>query len=77
MTEEGGASHTINLCRDWYDRRLIVEGESKVSNAAWKDMVRQKTSRGRLRAAFGSDGFLPKKNAGAIHCQIRVGQAVV
>ena len=48
---------TINLCRDCHDYRLIEQGESKVSNAVWKDMIRQRTSRGTLWAAFGSGGF--------------------
>ena len=48
---------TINLCRDCYDYRLIEQGESKVSNAVSKDMIRQRTSRGTLWAAFGSGGF--------------------
>ena len=50
--------HTINLCRECYDHRLIESGESKVSSAVWHDLIRQETSRGGFWAAFGSDGFV-------------------
>ena len=54
VTEEGSTPHTIYLCRDCYDCRLVEQGEPKVSNAVWKEMIRRKTSRGKLRGAFGS-----------------------
>ena len=52
VTEEGGMPQAINLCRDFYDYRMMEQRESKESNAVWKDLIRQKTSRGRLWAAF-------------------------
>ena len=58
VTEEGDTPHTLNLCRGCHDR-LTEQGETKVSDAVLKDVIRQKTTRGRLRAALGSDGFLP------------------
>ena len=72
MTEEGGAPHAFKLCRSCHDYRLMEQGETKVSNAVWKDVIRQKTSRGKLRAAFGSDGVLPK-----LWERFATGQAVV
>ena len=49
--EEGDMPRTINLCRNCYD-------ESKVANAVWKDVIRHKTSWGKLWARFGPDGFI-------------------
>ena len=74
VEEEDGKPHTINLRTNCSDSRLTESGESKVTNAVWKEMIRQKTSRGRLRAAFGSDGFLHKK-VGAFYDQEEVGKA--
>ena len=76
MTEEGGAPHAFKLCRSCHDNRLMEQGETEVSNAVWKDVMRQKTSRGRLRAAFGSDGVLPKMWE-RFATEKKVGQAVV
>ena len=55
VVEEDGKPHTINLCRNCYDCRL-TEVAIK-TNAVWKDLIRHKTSRGRLWTAFASDGF--------------------
>ena len=60
MTEKGVAPHAFKLCKSCHDYRLMEQGETKVSNTVWKGVIRQKTSRGKLRAAFGSDGVLPK-----------------
>ena len=60
LTDERGTPPTINLCRDCFDYRLIEQGESKVSNAVWKDMIRQSTSRGRFWAVFGPGGFIKR-----------------
>ena len=37
---------------------VFLTGETIVSNAVWKDMIRQKISRGRLSAGFWLDGFI-------------------
>ena len=52
--------HTTNLCRNCFDHRSTESCESKVTSAVWKDMIRQKVSRGRLSAG-GSHGFIKKK----------------
>ena len=74
VAEEDATPHT-HLCRNCYDCRLTESGESKVTNAVWKDMIRQKTSRGAAWAVFGSDGLIHQKNVGAIHDQKGVGKA--
>ena len=58
LVEDDGKPHTINLCRNCYDHRLTESGETKVTNAVRKEMIRRKVSRGRLSAAFGSDGLM-------------------
>ena len=60
VTEEGGMPHNINLCGECYDNRLTEQRESNVSNADWKDMIKQKIRRGWLWAAFGADGFIKR-----------------
>ena len=66
----------LNLCKDCNDCRLIESAESKVSNAVCYDMmIKRKTSRGRLWAAFSSDvsskergSDLPSKRCGQSIC---------
>ena len=60
VTEEVDTPHTTNLCRDCYHCRLEEQSETKGSNVVWKEMIRQNTSRGRLGAALGSDGFIKR-----------------
>ena len=55
--EEDGTPHTTNLCRKCNNLKLTESGETKVTNAVWQAMLEQKVSRGRLSAAFGTDGF--------------------
>ena len=55
VTEEGGAAHTINLCRNCYKEK---KGKAEVNSVKWRALVEQKSSRGELRAAFGVDELL-------------------
>ena len=43
VEEEDGKPQTIKLCRNCYDSRLTESGESTVTNAVWKEMIRQTT----------------------------------
>ena len=61
MTEEEGTTHMINLCRNCYEKMRLEQGEAKVDGVEWKEMIKQKASRGNLLAAFGVDDFLRKK----------------
>ena len=36
VTEEGGAAHTINLCKQCYNERLLKQGEQPVKVAQWR-----------------------------------------
>ena len=60
LVEDNGKPHTINFCRNCYNLRLTERDESKVTNARWKSMIEQKASRGRLSAAFRSNGFVKR-----------------
>ena len=44
VTEEVDTPHTTNLGRDCYHCRLQEQGETKVRNVVWKDVIRQNTS---------------------------------
>ena len=54
---EDGKLHTI-IIRNCYDCRLTASGESKVTTSVWKERIRQRTCRGRLWGAIGTDEFL-------------------
>ena len=55
-----GKPHTMKHCKNRYTLRLTESGETKVTNAAWQDMMEQKVSRSRVSAASGADGFLQR-----------------
>ena len=45
VSEEGGAAHTINLCRNCYNERRVKQGETEVTGALFE----QKAFRGKLQ----------------------------
>ena len=55
VVEEGDTPHTINLRRKCYEKARLEQGETQVNGAQWKELIKQKTSRGKLWAAFGVD----------------------
>ena len=54
VTEEGGAAHTINLCKTFYNVRRLKQGEVGVTALKWRALDEQKA----LWAAFGMGHFL-------------------
>ena len=52
LVEDDGKPHTINLCINCYALRLAERNESEVTNARWKAMVGEKSSRGKLSACL-------------------------
>ena len=60
VVSEGGATHTIKLCRKCYTVRRVKQGEAEESGVKWRALVEQKSSQGKLWAAFGVDKFLRK-----------------
>ena len=39
VVSEGGATHTINLCRKWYNMRRAKQGEAKVDASQWRALI--------------------------------------
>ena len=48
MTGEGGAAHTINLCKTCYNEMRLKQGEEEVAASKWRALVEQKAFRGTL-----------------------------
>ena len=65
VTEEGGAVHTINLCKQCYNERRLKQGEQPVKAAQWRELMKQKAFRGQLRVALWH-GAISAKNVGCI-----------
>ena len=55
LVEDGGASHTINLCKSCYSEMRMKRGERKVTAARWREMIEQKAFRGELWLTFGME----------------------
>ena len=58
--EDDGKPHTIKLCRNCYDLRVVERNESEVTTARRNAMTSEKSARGELSAAFGTDGFVKR-----------------
>ena len=58
VAEEGGAAHTINLCRNCHNERRVKQGKAEVNGVNSMAMTGQKSSRGKLWVAFGVEQFL-------------------
>ena len=58
MTEEGGAVHTINLCKQCYNERRVQQGEQPVKAAQRREMMEQKAYRGKLWKVSGTEQFM-------------------
>ena len=41
VTEEGGAAHTINLCKQCYNVVRLKRCERKVTASRWREMIEQ------------------------------------
>ena len=54
VTEEGGAVHTINLCKQCCNERRVQQGEQPLKTARWREMVEQKAYRGKLWQVVGT-----------------------
>ena len=58
VTEEGGAVHTINLCKQCYNEWRVEQGEQPVKAAKWREMMGEKAYRGKLWKVFGMEQFV-------------------
>ena len=58
VTEEGGAAHTINLCKRYYNERPVRQGKQPVKAAEWREIVGRKTFRCKLWKIFGTEQFM-------------------
>ena len=47
VSEEGGAAHTINLCKTCDNDRRLKQGEDEVAASKWKAVTEQKSSQGK------------------------------
>ena len=58
VSEEGGAAHTINFCRNCYNDSRVEQGEAEVNGARWRALIEHQSSRGKFWASFGVEQFL-------------------
>ena len=73
VSQEGGAAHTINLCKQCYNERRLKPGEEEVTASKWRALVWQRAFRRNLCAAFWYGTFLAQ-DVGTFHHQKSVGQ---
>ena len=66
VTAEGGAAHTINLCKKCYNERQKKRGDQPVKAARWRELMEQKVFRWKLWVAFGMEQSWAK-NVGTSH----------
>ena len=57
VTEEGGAAHTINSCKQCENERRLKQGDQPVKAAQWREVKEQKAFRGKLWP-FGMEQYL-------------------
>ena len=69
VTEEGGATHTTNLCRNRCDKRRSEQGQANVDGVGWKELIKQKYQTQAVGCFLGRS--LPSKNVGAIYSWAR------
>ena len=43
VSEEGGAAHANNLCRNCYNERRVKQGEAEVNGVKWRALIEQKS----------------------------------
>ena len=58
VVEDGGAAHTINVCKHGYNLMRMKRGERKVSASRWREIIEQKNFRGKLWVASGMEQFM-------------------
>ena len=46
VVSEGGAAHTIDLCKKRHNERRLKQGEEEVAASKWRALVKQKGSYG-------------------------------
>ena len=55
VSQRGGATRMINLCKNCYNETRLMRGEEEVHRVNKTVMIEQNNSRGKLWAAFGVD----------------------
>ena len=60
VTEDGGAAHAINLCKQCYNERWLKQGEQPVTAVLWREMMEREAFRGKLWKAFGVEQYFRK-----------------
>ena len=48
VVEEGGDSHTVNLCQQCYNVQMVQQGKSRLNSWQWRADVEKKAHRGRV-----------------------------
>ena len=56
---EGGEAHTINLCQQCYNEKLVQQGKPRLKLRQWKGIAKKKAHRGRIWNVIGTEQFLP------------------
>ena len=54
---EGGEAHTINLCQQCYNEKLVQQGKPRLKLRQWKGIVEKKAHRGRIWNVIGNEQF--------------------
>ena len=68
VTEEGGAAHTINLCKKCHKQRRLKQGEAEVAASKWRAPVRAEVFPRQVMGSVWS-GTAPAKNVRTFHNQ--------
>ena len=58
VVEEGGEAHTINLCQQCYNEKLMQEGKQPLKLWQWREVVEKKAHCGRIWNVKGNEQFL-------------------
>ena len=58
VVEEGGAAHTINLCQQCCNEKLVQQGKPRLKLWQWNGVVEKKVHRGRIWNVMGNEQFV-------------------
>ena len=58
VVEQGGEAHTIILCQQCCNERLVQQGKPRLKLWQWKGAVEKKAHRGRIWKVMGGEQFL-------------------
>ena len=52
---EGGEAHTVNLCQQCYNEKMVQQGKPRLNSWQWRAVVEKKAHRGRMWKIMGSE----------------------